>query len=176
MNPDASRVEIRDYDPACPLRFAQLATRILSTVGESALRAEHVGSTAVSGLAGKPVIDIDVVVARQDNVPEVIRRLGTLGYVHEGDLGVPGREALRGTSGEPRHHLYVVVAGSDALTRHLRFRDALRADTALRDSYAHLKRAAAAQHRGDRIAYTQAKSAFIEEVLAQAAAKSGRVV
>jgi GrpB-like predicted nucleotidyltransferase (UPF0157 family) len=56
------------------------------------------------------------------------------------------------------------------------FRDALRADTALRDRYADLKRSAAAQHRHDRTAYTQAKSAFIEAVLAQAAATAGRRV
>ena len=166
-------MEIRDYDPAWPRRFTDLAARILSTVSGRALRAEHVGSTAVTGLAGKPVIDIDVVVARQDDVPEVIQRLATLGYVHEGDLGIPGREAFRGTPGEPRHHLYVVVAGSNELTRHLMFRDALRADTALRDRYADLKRSVAAQHRNDRAAYTQAKSSFIEAVLAQGVANAG---
>jgi GrpB-like predicted nucleotidyltransferase (UPF0157 family) len=176
MSRDARPVEIRDYDPTWPLRFTELAARILTGIGGSALRAEHVGSTAVTGLAGKPVIDIDVVVATRGDIPEVIRRLGTLGYVHEGDLGIPGREAFRGMPGEPRHHLYVVVEGSHELTRHLRFRDALRADPAVRDRYADLKRSAAARHGNDRAAYAQAKSAFIEAVLAHAAATAGRGV
>jgi GrpB-like predicted nucleotidyltransferase (UPF0157 family) len=138
------------------------------------LRAEHVGSTAVAGLAAKPIIDLDVVVASRDDLPEVIRRLGDLGYMHQGDLGIPGREAFRGGPSEPCHHLYAVFEGAAELTRHLRFRDVLRSDRVLRDRYAELKRSLVGVHRNNRAAYSQAKHAFIEGVLAQAAALSGR--
>jgi GrpB-like predicted nucleotidyltransferase (UPF0157 family) len=176
MSRDASPIEIRDYDCAWPRLFQELAARVLTALGSSALRAEHVGSTAVTGLAARPIIDLDVVVAAQGDLPEVIRRLGTLGYVHQGDLGIPGREAFRGTSAEPRHHLYACVEGAAELTRHLRFRDALRTDSDLRDRYAELKRSLAALHGNDRSAYTNAKHAFIEGVLAQAGAGSRRKV
>jgi GrpB-like predicted nucleotidyltransferase (UPF0157 family) len=123
-----------------------------------------VGSTAVPGLAAKPIIDLDVIVAAQDG-PEAVHRLGALGYVHEGDLGIHGREAFLYPPGEERHHLYVLVQSSAELRRHLAFRDALRADATLRDRYAELKRSLAAKYPHDRVVYTQAKSAFIESAL-----------
>lgn len=63
-------------------------------VGDVAVAVEHVGSTAVPGLAAKPIIDLDVVVRSSDDVPTAVRLLESLGYRHEGDLGVPGREAF----------------------------------------------------------------------------------
>ena len=56
---------------------------------------EHIGSTSVPGLAAKPIIDLDVLLASAAYLPETIRRLATLGYEHEGDLGIAGREAFR---------------------------------------------------------------------------------
>jgi GrpB-like predicted nucleotidyltransferase (UPF0157 family) len=66
----------------------------------------------------------------------------------------------------PAHHLYVCAAGSQPLTRHLAFRDALRADARIAGAYADLKRSLAVRHGHDRVAYTEGKSAFIERVLA----------
>jgi GrpB-like predicted nucleotidyltransferase (UPF0157 family) len=157
-------VAVVDYDSAWPDRFAALGSRIRPLLEGICLRVEHVGSTAVSGLAAKPIIDLDVVV-QQASVAEAIRRLGTIGYDHEGDLGIPGREAFLSPAGEPRHHLYVLGEGSAELHRHIEFRDALRADSTLRDRYAALKRSLARQHQHDRAAYTDAKSAFITAVL-----------
>jgi GrpB-like predicted nucleotidyltransferase (UPF0157 family) len=129
------------------------------------LAVEHIGSTAVPGLAAKPIIDLDVVVARSADLAEAIRLLGGIGYIREGDLGIPGREAFRSPSGTPRHHLYVLSAGVTELRRHLAFRDALRTDEVLRDRYAALKRALAEERQGDRSGYTEAKSAFISATL-----------
>jgi GrpB-like predicted nucleotidyltransferase (UPF0157 family) len=126
------------------------------------MRVEHIGSTAVPGLAAKPVVDIDVIVC---DVPAAIRGLASLGYSHEGDLGIVGREAFRWPPGETRHHLYVMAEASLELKRHVAFRDALRADRALRERYAELKRSLAAQHPQDRNRYTEGKSAFITAAL-----------
>jgi putative acetyltransferase len=161
----ADELEIRDYDPTWPDRFTKLAATVNTGLGALALRIEHVGSTAVPGLAAKPVIDIDVVLAAAADLPEVIRRLERLGYVHEGELGIAGREAFRWPLGEARHHLYVMIEGAAELRRHLRFRDALRADRAVRDAYGALKQALAARHSHDRAAYTEAKSAFIAGIV-----------
>ena len=86
-------------------------------LGIWAVTVEHVGSTAVPGLAAKPIIDLDIVIASETDLPRVIFLLGELGYVHLGDLGIDGREAFgRPTSDIPRlgesrqwfsHHLYV---------------------------------------------------------------------
>jgi GrpB-like predicted nucleotidyltransferase (UPF0157 family) len=157
-------IAVVDYDPTWSDRFTALASRIRPVLEGILLRVEHIGSTAVPGLAAKPIIDLDVVVQRA-TVMEAIRRLGIIGYVHEGDLGIAGREAFLSPAGEPKHHLYVLEEGSLELQRHLDFRDALRADSTLRDRYAALKRSLADQHPHDRAAYTEAKSAFITAVL-----------
>lgn len=105
-------VEIVDYDPQWPATFCQLRDRIAAVLGPLAIRIEHVGSTAVPGLAAKPIIDLDVVIGSRINLPAVISRLGALGYDHEGDLGIPGREAFITPPGAPAHHLYVCAADS----------------------------------------------------------------
>jgi len=165
MGRDADPVAICDYNPAWANQFADLSARIVASLQSIVLRIEHVGSTAVPGLAAKPIVDMDVVLPSSVDLPRAIRLLADLGYVHEGDLGVSGREAFRCPSGEARHHLYVLIEGAAELRRHIAFRDALRADAVLRDEYAQLKRLLAAQYPGDREAYTQGKSTFIEAVI-----------
>jgi GrpB-like predicted nucleotidyltransferase (UPF0157 family) len=158
-------VSIEDYDPAWAKVFSKLAARAMAALGSLAVGVEHIGSTAVPGLAAKPIIDLDVVMALPADLPEVIQCLSNLGYVHEGDLGITGREAFRSPSDSPPHHLYVLSAGADELRRHLAFRDALRASSDLRNSYDALKRSLAEAHRNDRCAYTQGKAAFIASVV-----------
>ena len=154
-------VLIQDYNPSWPDTFLKLTAKVKAALGPLVVTVEHIGSTAVSGLAAKPIIDLDVVLASSTDLAETIRLLGHIGYIHEGDLDIAGREAFRSPPNESPHHLYVLAAGATELRRHLAFRDALRADNGLRDSYATLKRGFAEAHRGDRSGYTEAKSAFI---------------
>jgi len=164
----AEPIRVVDYDPAWPELFEALAARALAALGDVALRADHVGSTAVPGLAAKPIVDLDVVVAGPGDVRTAVGRLATIGYVHRGDLGIPGREAFRPPDGDPPHHLYVVVDGNLAHRRHLALRDHLRADPDAAERYATLKRRLADRHRYDVDAYTEAKDEFIVPVLAVA--------
>lgn len=158
-----------DYDPAWPAVFEALAAPVRDAVDDLGADVEHVGSTAVPGLAAKPVIDIDVVVRSPDDVPAAIEQLGALGYVHERDGGSAGREAFRWPPGSVRHHLYVVVAGSAPHVDHIRFRDHLRAHPEAAAEYAALKRELAREHRTDRDAYTDAKAGFVAAALTRAA-------
>ncbi|HEY6621957.1 MAG TPA: GrpB family protein [Steroidobacteraceae bacterium] len=158
-------VLIEDYDPAWPNVFSILAARAMAALGSLAVAVEHIGSTAVPGLAAKPIIDLDVVIAVPSDLAEAIQRLGNLGYVHEGEIGITGREAFRPPPDMPPHHLYVLSAGADELRRHLAFRDALRANSDLRNRYGALKRSLAEAHRNDRCSYTKAKAAFIASVV-----------
>lgn len=107
-----------------------------------ARRIDHVGSTAVPGLAAKPIIDTDVVVAAEDDIQLVIDRLAAVGYQWRGDLGVGGREAFRAPRGKglPPHHLYLVVENNKAHLDHVLLRDLMRADPEARERYAALKR------------------------------------
>src|SRR5262245_13746588 len=98
-------VVIVDYEPLWPSVFESLAQVVSTALGPVLLRVEHVGSTAVPGLAAKPIIDLDAEVRLKD-VPEAIQRLSTIGYVHLGERGVAGREAFAAPAGSPAHHLY----------------------------------------------------------------------
>jgi len=162
-------VEIAGYDPGWPATFAALRDQITGALGPLAQRIEHVGSTAVPGLPAKPIIDLDVVIATRADLPEVIARLAALGYRHEGDLGIPGREAFTSLGAAPAHHLYVCTADSRELASHLTFRDYLRTHPGQASAYAELKRSLAARYRSDRDAYGRGKTAFIEQALATAA-------
>jgi GrpB-like predicted nucleotidyltransferase (UPF0157 family) len=159
-------VVIVDYDPRWPAAFAALRDRLAAALGPLAVAIEHVGSTAVPGLAAKPIVDLDVVIATPGDLAAVVERLASLGYDHQGDLGVPGRDAFASPPGGPPHHLYVCPAGSPALARHLALRDRLRAEPEAAAAYADLKRTLAARFGGDRVGYTEAKTAFIDAVLA----------
>jgi GrpB-like predicted nucleotidyltransferase (UPF0157 family) len=141
---------------------------VCAALGDLALAVEHVGSTAVPGLPAKPIVDLDAVIPAPADLPAAVARLAARGYVHEGDLGIPGREAFRPPPDLPRHHLYVVAAGAAELRRHLLFRDHLRAHPDAARAYADLKRAAASRAGDDRAAYTRAKDEFVAAILREA--------
>ena len=160
----ADPVVIVPHDPTWPAQFLALQRRIVGALGPLALAIEHVGSTAVPGLAAKPVIDLDVIVRSPADIPAAIDALATLGYTAQGEKGVPGREAFRWPAGEARHHVYVCPQGTHALEDHLLFRDYLRAHPEVAQEYGRLKQAYAAQHGSNRDAYSVAKAAFIDRV------------
>ena len=172
-------VVIFDYDPDWPVRFERLREALVPALADLVVSIEHVGSTAVPGLAAKPIIDVDLVVDIPVAVPAVIDRLSGLGYEHLGDLGIPGREAFRAplpsrldeaSSLRIAHHLYVVCGDSAELTHHVAFRDALQCDAALAQEYAELKRRLAATLGHDRDAYAEGKTEFVNSVLDRAPA------
>ena len=162
-------IEVVDYDPSWPALFAEITAPIRAALAGGPLtRIEHVGSTSVPGLPAKPVIDIDVVIPTRADLPDAIARLATLGYVHQGDLGITGREAFKSPPDLPRHNLYVCAEDSPELRRHLTFRDYLRAHPDDARHYGGLKRELAAHHATDIDAYVDGKTDFIKGVLENA--------
>jgi GrpB-like predicted nucleotidyltransferase (UPF0157 family) len=155
---------ITPYDPAWPQRFEELAARAVAALSPVAARIEHVGSTSVPGLSAKSVIDLDVVVQPAD-VTQAMKRLVTIGYVHEGDGGLLGREAFRWPPGEPRHHLYLCTPDTPAFREHILFRDYLRAHPTVAREYETLKQALAARYAEDRAAYQEGKAEFIDTIM-----------
>lgn len=178
------QVVIADYDPGWPAVFQDLAQIYLSKLGELALSVEHVGSTSVPGLPAKPIIDIDIVIESHDKLPVVVDKLEQLGYQHEGDLGITGREAFKAAGTDvprdgsgrewPRHHLYVCTKDSPELRRHLAFRDYLRSNPQAVKAYGDLKRRLAQLYTWDVEAYWKAKSEFVEGILALVLQDHGR--
>ncbi|HEY6337973.1 MAG TPA: GrpB family protein [Candidatus Sulfotelmatobacter sp.] len=165
---------IQDYDSLWPERFEILRSRISAGLDGLATAIEHIGSTAVPGLAGKPVIDIDVLLKSDANLSLAISRLSDLGYEHRGNLGIAGREAFQAPLDDFPHHLYVCSPGSQTYERHIAFRDHLRTHPSDADAYARLKRKLATKFDADREAFTQGKSEFVEEILRRATSASER--
>jgi GrpB-like predicted nucleotidyltransferase (UPF0157 family) len=172
------RVEVVEYDPNWPLIFKDLYAVLNQNVGELVLAIEHVGSTSVPGLAAKPIIDLDIIVADRAALQLVIEKLAALGYTHQGDLGIKDREAFRRAdthtpddkSGRvwPVHHLYVCVAGSESLRNHLAFRDFLRAHPEKMQQYAVLKKQLAVDYEYDMDSYIAGKTAFVMAIVGEA--------
>ena len=129
---------------------------------------EHVGSTAVPGLAAKPIVDIDVVVPSSADIPDAVLRLESGGYIHRGDLGIPGREAFDVPPDLPYHHLYVVAAGTKPHLDHVLLRGHLRSHTDAAERYGRRKLEVAHLITESRQAYMEAKASIVEELLAVA--------
>jgi GrpB-like predicted nucleotidyltransferase (UPF0157 family) len=163
---ESGTVRVAAYDSAWPSLFAAEAGRLRHcfAAAELPLIIEHTGSTAVPGLAAKPVLDILAGYQEGASLPAYIEVLTEAGYVHRGEQEIPGREFFR--RGNPRaYHLHLAAIDSPFWRDHLTFRDRLRTDDTLRDAYAALKRDLAARFPRDREAYIAGKESFVNRVL-----------
>lgn len=159
-------IEVVDYDHAWPERFEMLRSEYaeaFSAAGVPVVAIEHVGSTSVPGLAGKPVIDCDIVVEEPD-VEAASAVLVRLGFQPLGELGIPQRWAFDEPERLAATNTYVIVAGSLSLRNHLAVRDVLRGDKRLRDEYGEVKKQVGAE-AADIYAYGAGKNAMVQRIL-----------
>jgi GrpB-like predicted nucleotidyltransferase (UPF0157 family) len=169
---DPPTLAVVDYDPAWPRRFAEIQGMIQRTIPGTYYAVEHVGGTSVPGMAGKPIIDIDIVM-REGRFGRIKSGLESLGYDYEGDLGRPGRyyfelrdPRLRNTLAQ--HHLNVCEPDAEFLANQRDFRDfLLRHPEWVARLSAH-KKELFSKHRPDYYAYQQAKAPMVQEILALA--------
>lgn len=161
-------VEIHAWSPGWAGRFEAEKRALAAVFHPEAVEIEHIGSTAVRGLAAKPVVDMLLGAADLAAIERRIASLAALGYryVPEFEAELPERRYfVKPARGADRFHLHAVQAAGAFWSRHLAFRDALREDSQLAAEYEALKRALAARFAHDRGAYTDAKSDFIRRVL-----------
>lgn len=163
---EEAAVHIVPYDPAWPALF-ELERQLLSRTLRSWLAGpiEHVGSTAVFGLAAKPVIDVMAAVESLEASRDAVVVLPEAGYHY-----APYRPEVMHWFCKPgfslrTHHLHLVPYRSLLWTERIAFRDCLRSDAKVASEYAELKHSLAEVHRFDREAYTEAKAPFIARVL-----------
>ena len=162
-------VKLLPYNHAWATLFETERTRLQQALGADALDIQHVGSTAVPGLAAKPILDLGIAVAADSVVAACIPRLIALGYAYRGYRGPDqGHFFDRGPEQHLTHYLHVMRIRDPGWWNYLRFRDYLRAHPAARDAYLRLKEELAAQYGADRAAYSAAKSMFIQQILALA--------
>lgn len=171
----AQRVIVVDYDPAWPRAFCEEAARIRAILAENCVAIHHIGSTAVPGLAAKPIIDIMPVVRSLERVDLARAAFEDLGYEYMGEFGIPGRRYMR-KGGDKRTHQVHIFCQTDVqnIRRHLAFRDHLRSCAEDKAAYAALKRALAARFPRDIEGYCDAKAAFVRAIEEKALADAGR--
>ncbi len=159
-------VIVLPYDENWKNEFEKIRHELSEALGELALSIEHVGSTSVQGLSAKPIIDIDVVINDTSLLNDIIASLQSIGYKHEGDLGIPGREAFKydGKEHLMKHHLYVCAKDSLELKRHISFRDYLKSHPEAISEYSRTKEEGALLYPYDIDKYIEYKSPFIERI------------
>jgi GrpB-like predicted nucleotidyltransferase (UPF0157 family) len=167
---EPGRVLLVPADTSWPARFAREQRRIVRALGDVAVRVEHIGSTAVAGLAAKPIVDVLVTVANPEAERLYRPQLEHAGY----------RLRVR----EPRHlmfrtverdvHVHVWADTDPEVPRYLAFRDRLRESPADRTAYEQLKLTLAQRDWADTNDYAEAKSELVEAILARTAAADRR--
>ncbi len=158
-------VALTDADPAWPAMFEAERRRIMDAMPGTFVAIEHIGSTAVDGMRSKPLIDMLAGVRTLDEMFALNETIDRIGYTTTAAINgklTTRQWFMRQSGGVRKYHLHAVVYGEPDWTTRLRFRDRLRAEPALRARYVALKEDLATRFAGNREAYTEGKSDFIQ--------------
>jgi GrpB-like predicted nucleotidyltransferase (UPF0157 family) len=160
-------IELRPYDAAWPALYAGEAARVITTLGDRAIRVEHVGSTSVPGLTAKPIIDMLLVVADSADEADYVPPMEEAGYILR--IREPDWFQHRLFKGpEANINLHVFSAGCPEIERMLRFRDHLRSNPDDRALYSRTKHDLAARQWKYVQEYADAKTEVVEAIIARA--------
>lgn len=164
------RVEVKPYDDAWPAHFRAEAARLAPLFGAELMALHHIGSTAVPGLAAKPVIDMMPVVRRIEAVDRAAPDLAAMGYEGLGENGLPGRRYFRKGGAARTHQIHAYAFDHPDVLRHLAFRDFLRARPSVAKEYGRLKGRLARTFPQDMTEYVAGKDPWIRATEARALA------
>lgn len=157
----ARLITLESYNPAWPDRFSKEANWLRASLGKVVVAVHHIGSTSVPGLTAKPVIDILLEVADIAALDACADTMQGLGYTPRGEYGIPGRRYFVKGDAARTHHIHAFRTGSAHITRHLAFRDYLRAHEGIAREYEALKLAAARDSGYQSVLYSALKNEFI---------------
>ncbi len=161
-------IALSPYHPSWPARYRVEAEVLRVALAKLTPHLEHIGSTAVPGLAAKPIVDILLGIERPADIDAHSERLANFGYRAIGGSEYSERDQrflVRTVRGVRTHHVHVVEHMNDGWHRLLLFRDVLRIDPQLAAEYEQLKRNLAAKFPTSRLGYTAGKSDFIKSVI-----------
>jgi GrpB-like predicted nucleotidyltransferase (UPF0157 family) len=166
---------VTPYDEQWPILFQEYARNIRSTLGEAALRIDHIGSTSVPNLAAKPIIDIQISVYSFEPIDLYKVPLENIGYIFHSDNPDLTKRYFREKPGDRRTHIHVRKSGSWSEQYSLLFRDYLRCHPHDCERYANMKYKLMLTYRNERHKYVEAKSPLIWEIIQRANDWSQRV-
>ena len=158
-------ITVTEYDPLWPKKFQAESRPIRSILADNCLAIYHIGSTAVPGLAAKPIIDMMAVVKSLVQVDDVAEDFSQIGYEYLGEFGIAGRRYLRKGGEERTHQIHIFQADDWAnIGRHLAFRDYMRSHEKERVEYAKIKTELAQRFPYDIDGYCDGKEHFVREM------------
>jgi GrpB-like predicted nucleotidyltransferase (UPF0157 family) len=171
-------IRVVPYDEEWKQQFEEIRDVLSKQLGPLALGIEHVGSTSVPGLAAKPILDIDVIIASRDDLGEAVEALSGIGYIHQGDGGVVGREQFAHQDEKvpwdgsdrtwPQHIVYVCDKTCHQLVSHLALRNYLRRNPEDVGAYGDVKARAASLYPHDIHGYWEEKAECVESIITKA--------
>ena len=162
-------VEVHPYNVEWVRFYKDEETLLIASIGQHVANIQHIGSTAISGLAAKPIIDIMVGTRDLECLDECIKKLEKLGYEFKGENGISGRFFfVKGGAQISTYHLHMIEWQSQFWKSHLSFRDYLRKHKDAVIEYADLKQGLALKFPTDRNAYTEGKAYFISGIIKKA--------
>ena len=164
----ADEVIIVEADPRWAAAFALERDRMVVALGERVVAIEHIGSTAVPGLASKPIIDLLCGFRTFEEATAAVPLFVAAGWEYPEDLNarIQDRRFLKLTKdGVRTHHAHLILHDGPLWVEYVIFRDRLRESPALRDEYEELKRSLAEKFRDQRDSYTASKGSFVAAVV-----------
>jgi GrpB-like predicted nucleotidyltransferase (UPF0157 family) len=168
-------INVVDHDPTWSAAFEQEAVALAGVFGRRLLRIHHIGSTSISGLCAKPIIDILIVLDQTGTINSFNAAMEALGYRPRGECldatvpGTPGRFYFsKDRDGTRTHQVHVCADGHPEIADKLAFRDYVRAHPVEAAAYGELKQRLALAHSDDNIGYMLGKDAFVKSLLAAA--------
>ena len=167
LEPRGHRLAVVEYDPSWASRYETEAADVRTALADVLVALEHVGSTAVPGLAAKPVIDISAGLRTLELPPTRVAAMEALGYEFMGELGIPGRLFFRKGGRERTHHVHAVEWDGRHWHRHRAFRDYLRAHPEEAARYGEHKRRGAVEAAGSED-YWERKQPYVDALFARA--------
>lgn len=160
-------IQVVAYDAAWPARYEEVRQRVVAALGPRVLSIEHVGSTAVPGLAAKPVIDVDLTVADSADEAAYVPDLASVGFaLRWRDPEWQEHRILHAEA--PDANLHVISPGDREAGRHLLFRDWLRAHADDREAYASLKLELGGRGFTHSMDYNNHKAALVYDIYEKA--------
>ncbi len=156
------KIEITEYDPVWPERFESEKKRLMDILGSTVTKVHHIGSTAVHGLAAKPIIDILIEVNNLAALDAHNSEMEKNGYKVKGEFGIPGRRYFQKGGNNRTHQVHAFECRDDNIERHIAFRDYLRLNPDVASEYAVLKKSVVEQCSNDIDKYCTGKDAFVK--------------
>lgn len=165
------KIALAPHNPNWNPQFKAESATLTLIFGDNLIGIHHIGSTAVSGIQAKPIIDMMPIVWDIEQVDSQNDAMAELGYIHKGEHGIAGRRYFRkGSDEEHTHHIHVYQIGNPNIAQHLLFRDYLCEHSEKARAYDDLKTELAQRYSEDPPGYTNAKADFIQASIQEAVA------